>query len=111
MVVAVVAMLVVQVTFHQIVHMVAVGNRLMATTRPVTMALVMPLARVAGGAGVGIGGAHLDRVLFHATLGLVVQVAVMQVVDMIAVLHRGVPAACAVLVVVVLASHDSFSLP
>lgn len=94
-----------QVALDDIIHMVAMGNRLVAAPWAVVVPLVMAFAGVARGAGGRIFCGHLNFVLLHTLGGLVVQVAIVQVIDMVPVLHRGVAAGFAVLVAVILTSH------
>jgi hypothetical protein len=101
-VVAVVPVRVVQVTVDQVVHMIAVGDRLMSAAGPVHMGGIVSAARVLGGAFGGVLGGHLDAVLVHVIAVGVVQVTVMEVVHVVPVLDGRVPAAGAVRVVVVL---------
>jgi hypothetical protein len=92
-IVAVVAVRVVQVALHQVVDVVAVRHRLVAAPWPMLVVGVVPLAAVAGRAAVGIGGGNLDHVLVDMVAVRMMQVAVMQVVDMIAMADGGMPAA------------------
>jgi hypothetical protein len=100
-IVAVVAMGVVQVSVDQVVDMVAVRHRLVPASRPVRMRAVMAAALVTGRAPVRIGRRHLDRVLIDVILVHVVQMAVVEVVDVIAMANGSMPAPRAVLVRVV----------
>ena len=54
MIVAVVAVWVVQTTGDAVIHMIAVRHRLMAAARSVHMARVMPTTTMVGGAAVGM---------------------------------------------------------
>jgi hypothetical protein len=99
-VVAVVAVRVMQVAIDQIVDVVAVGDRLMAAA-----GTVLVIGRVSAAlvlvATVGIAVAHLDRVLVDVDLVRMVQVAVVQIVDVIAVAHGDMTAVRAMAVFVI----------
>jgi hypothetical protein len=92
---------VVQMTVDQVVDVVAVWNRLVSAPGSVHVTGVVGCAVVVGRAALGVGAVHGDRVLVDMTGVLVVEVAVVQVVDMVLVPHRGMPAARLVGVVVV----------
>jgi hypothetical protein len=79
MMVTVVAVRVVQLAIHQVVHVVAVGDRLVAAAGSVPVLLIVAVAE-AGGAAIRIRGAHLDAVLVDVVAVRVVETAVMQVV-------------------------------
>jgi hypothetical protein len=87
MIVAVIAMRVMQTAIDKIIDMITMGNRLMAATGAVLMR-----AFEVGRAAFGIGGADRNRVFVHAIAGHVVQMAIMQVVDVAFVAHRCVAA-------------------
>jgi hypothetical protein len=100
--IAMAAVRMVQMTIDQVVDMVAVRHGLVAATRTVLVAPLMAAAIVTGRAGVGIGRAHLDHVFVEMVAVRVMQVAVVEIVHMIAVPDRGVAAARTVLVRVVM---------
>jgi hypothetical protein len=102
MVVAMVAMRMVQMTVDQIVYMVAVRYRLVTASRPMHMGAVMAAALMAGRAPVGIGRRHLDAMLVDMVAMPMVQVAVMEVVDVVAVTYRRMAAGGTVVVGVIL---------
>jgi hypothetical protein len=97
-VVAVVAVRMVEVAGDQVVGVVAMRHGFVATIRTVGVIRVVPRAVVVRGAVVGVCGAHLDRVLVDMVLVRVMEVAVMQVIDVTIVLDRGVAALGTVLV-------------
>ena len=102
MIVAVTAMGVVQMTVDKIVDMVAVRNGLVSATWPMNVPALVAAASMAGGAGIRVGRRDCQRMLFNRTISIhVVQVAIVQVIDMVFVLYCGVPAIGAVLMVVV----------
>ena len=97
-----------QPAIHDVVNVVTMGHRFVSAARTVDMARLVAVRGI--GASFRIRIAHFDHVLFHHTiLTLVVQVAVVDVVDMIAVLDGSVPAVGAVLVVVVLVTGSLFT--
>jgi hypothetical protein len=81
--------------------MIAVRHGLVAAARTVLVAPLMAAAIVVRRAGVGIAGAHLDHMLVEMVIVRVMQVAVVEIVHVIAVPYRGVAAARTVLVWVV----------
>ena len=99
MIVAMVAVRVVQAAVDEVVHMVAVRDALVAATRPV---------RVAGSAGavdrsaaIRVPLGDLDCVFVHVVTVWVVQVAIVQVIDVVVVANCDVPATRTVLMGVV----------
>ena len=100
-VVAVVAMGMVQVPTHDVVDMVAMGNGLVAAVGTVGVSGVMTAAGVGGGAVGGIVGVDGQAVFLDARGAHMVQVAVMKVIDMVAMPDRRVAASGTVLVIVV----------
>jgi hypothetical protein len=109
-VVAVVAVRVVQVAAHQIVGVIAVGHGLVAAIGAVLVADGVAGAGVLRRAIRRVRGPDLDRVLAHAAVRSgVVQMAVVKVIGVVAVLDRGVTTARTVRVIVILVrvGHDS----
>jgi hypothetical protein len=94
--VAVPVVRVVQVVSHEVVHVVAVRHRLVAAPVPVPMAALMTVAAMLGRAPCGIVTVHVQRVLDHAAVLLMVQVPIVQVVHVVAVAHGRVAATSAV---------------
>ena len=102
MIVAMVTVRMMQMPIDEIVHMIAVGHRLMSTTGTVLMGRFMRAAIVCGGAGIGIPLRDLNAMLFYLTiLALMMQMPVVEVVRVAVVLNRCVPAVGAMLVVVI----------
>lgn len=97
MIVAMAAMLMMQMVAHTIIGVIAVRHRFVAATRAVHMRGIVTAATVTRGAAVGIFGGHSDHVLVKVTLMRVMQVTLVQVVDMPFVAHRRVAAAGAML--------------
>jgi hypothetical protein len=92
MVVAVTAVGMVEMPVHQVVHVVAMGHRLVAAARSVPVLAIMAAAIMVGRAAVGVVRRDLDRVLVDVPLVGMMEVPVVQVVDMIAVLDGDMPA-------------------
>jgi hypothetical protein len=98
-VVAVVAVRMVQVAIDQVIDVVAVRHRFVAATRPVLVAPRVSAALMLGSALRRILGAHRHGVLLDgAGLRGMVQVAVVQIIDVAVMLYGGVAAVRAVLV-------------
>jgi len=92
----------VQVAVDQIIDVVTMRNRLVATIWAVDMARIVPAALMVGRARIRVRGGDVNRVLFDlAVVSDVMHVAIVQVVNVIAVLNAGVFAIRAVLVVVI----------
>lgn len=89
-VIAMVAMGVVQVAADQVVGVIAVRHRLMATDGTVNMVGRVPIAGVIGRASVGIGGIGRQTMLIGVVAVGVVQVAIVEIVHMVGVGDGGV---------------------
>ncbi len=100
-VVAVAGVRVVQVPGDEVVDMIAVRDRLVTATGAVDMALGVTGAAVRRRARSGVGGANLDSALIHVAVMAAVEMAVVEVVDVIAVADREMPAIGAVNVIVI----------
>jgi hypothetical protein len=107
-IIAVVAMRVVQVTVDMVVDMVAVRHRLVAAGGAVHMTRLMAAAAMLRSAARGIGAAHLDGVLVDMVAMRVMEMPVMQIVDMVAMANSGVPATGVMLVRMVLVGRVTF---
>ena len=77
MIVAMVPVDVVQVTVHQIVNVVAVGDRLVPASRPMNMIRLMTATPMLRRAHVGVGFRNGDHVLIDVTIVRVMQVPIM----------------------------------
>ena len=97
MVVAVVAVLVVQATVYDVVDVIAVRHGFVAAAFAVDMAGT----GLHGVAAVWVGGVYIEAVFVVVAVVFVVQVAVMDVVDVVTVFNGGMAAAFAVNVLVV----------
>jgi hypothetical protein len=100
MVIAVIAMWMMQVAVHQIVDVIAMRNRFVSATRAVHVIWRVAAAVMGGRASVRVFCAYLKSVLVDMIAMRMVQMAIMQVVDVVAMPDGRVPAARAVLVVV-----------
>ena len=100
MIVAVVAVWVVQMVGHQIIHVVAVRHLGMAAIRTMHMGFRMPGAGVLRRASGSVGGGHSQSMLVHMGVVDMVQVAVMQVIDVSIMLDPRVAATRTMLMVV-----------
>jgi hypothetical protein len=101
-VVAVIAVRMVEMSVYEVVNVVAMRHRFVSASRAVNMIRIVSLASVCGCAASRIGVADLQRVLFDlAVRADVMQVTVVQVVHVVAVLNSGVLAVRAVFVVVI----------
>jgi hypothetical protein len=100
-IVAVIAVWMMQVAVDQIIDVVAVRDRLVAASWAMNMAGLVPRARVSRRAPVGILGRHLYDMFIDVTCMHVMQVTIVQIVHMITVLHGRMAASGTMLVVVV----------
>ena len=100
MVVAVVAVWVMQVTIDEVVDVVAVRDGFVATVWAVDMVAGVGVALMFGGAVRGICRAHFKGVLIHVVIVHVMQVAVVEIVDVASVLDGRMSAAFAMKMVV-----------
>jgi len=96
-----VAVRMVQVTVDQIIDVIAVRNRLVTATGPVDVARLVAGAAVFGRAAVRIALRNLDHMLIDMIAVGMVQVAVMQVIDVVTMADGGVAATGPMLVRVV----------
>jgi len=85
---------------HDVVHMVAVRDGLVAAIGAVFVVLRMPAALVLGRTPRGIRGVDREAVIVHVVAVHVVQMPVVEVIVMVAVFHRGVAAPRLVLMAV-----------
>lgn len=100
-VVAVIPVRVMEMSVDQIVDMVAVRYGFVSAAGTVPVVLVVSAAGVIGRAAAGIAIAHLDGVLVDVIAVGVMEMAVVQVVDVVTVPDRGMAARRAMLVRVV----------
>jgi len=73
---------------YQVIHMVAMRNRFMATTRSVNVSGIMTAANMPARTIGRIGFIHVQRVFFDkAGTALMMQVSIVQKVDMVPMLN------------------------
>lgn len=97
-IVAMVAVRVMEVTGNAVVDVIAVRNCLVAATGAVDMAGLMTAATVVRGAAVGVVAGDVDHMLVDMIFMRIVEVTVMQVIDVAAVTHGRVATTRPVLV-------------
>ena len=100
MVVAVVAVGVVEVAIDEIVHVVAVGDRFVATPRAVVVVLRVLATVVSRGTRFRVGTTDRQSVLLDHTAGYMVQVTIVEIIGVAVVLDRRVAAGWPMLMVV-----------
>lgn len=98
MVIAMIAVRMMEMAFDQIVDMITMRHRLVTAAGTVLMSGRVPGAMVLRGAGARIGGVYRDSMLVDVIAMHVVEVSVMQVVDMAAMPDRDMAAIRPVLV-------------
>lgn len=101
MIVAVVAVGVVQAAVHQVVNVIAVWHGLVAAVGPVRVSLSVFLLREVGRTVCRVGGADFEDVLVNVPLVMVMKMAVVEIINVAVVLDGGVAAIGAVLMRVV----------
>lgn len=101
-VIAMIAVRMVQMPIDEIADVVAVRDGFVATARTVNVTRFMTRAGVVRRAAIRVLLADLDHMLVHMVPVRVVKMPIMQVIDMVAVTDSGVPAIRAVDMVVVL---------
>ena len=103
MIIAVVAVRMVQVAVDEVVDVVAMRDSLVAAVRTMDVPWFVTAAGVSRSAGLGIRVTDGKGVFFNgSSICLMMKVSVMQVVDVSLVLDGRVTAACSVLVIVIL---------
>ena len=100
MVVAVLAVRMVQVAVDQVVDVITVGHRLVSAARAVPMAGLVATTTMLGCTGGRIAFGHRDGVLVDMIAVNMMKVPVVEVVDVAVVKHGGMSATWAVLMVV-----------
>jgi hypothetical protein len=89
-IVAVVAVGVMQPTVHQVVHVIAMRHGGMATVGAVNVSVLVCFGERT--AAVGIGLVHGQNMLIHVVFVGMVQVAVVKVIDVVVMTNGGMPA-------------------
>lgn len=88
----------VQMIAHKIIDVIAVRHRFMTTPRAMPVRGIMTPARMIGGAAHTICCGNIDRVFVHVISVRMMHMAIVQIVNMIAMAKGGMAAAGAVLV-------------
>jgi len=101
MIVAVPIVLMMEMTVHQVVHVIAVGNRRVATAWTMYVVACMSGAVVTQSAVVRVVAVHVEFVLVDMIPVRMVQMTVMEVVDVAVMDDRGMTAVRAMTVIVV----------
>lgn len=100
--ITVVAVRMMQIAVNQIIHMVAMRNRLMPASRTVDMASIMPGTDVIRGALGGVRGTDLQHMLIDMRTVDMVQMAIVQIIGMAGVAYSQMTAAWTMLMVVIM---------
>jgi hypothetical protein len=87
-IIAVIAMWVMEMPTHEVVYVISVRHRLMPATRTVYMGCLVAGTPMLGCASFGICCRNLDHVLFDVVFIDVVKMPVVEIVDMISVADR-----------------------
>ncbi len=114
MVVAMGAVRVVEVPSHEVVDVIAVGDRFVAATVAVDVVARVARTEVRGGAGGGIGGVHFENTFVYMAVVAVVEVPIVEVVDVVAMADRDMAAVGAVDMIVIgvgAVAHGCFFFP
>jgi hypothetical protein len=101
MIVAMIAVRMVQVSVDKVIDVIAMRHRLMSASGAMHMPRLVAAAAVIRGALVGIFRTHLDRMLIHVIAVRMMEMAIMQIIDVIAVANGCVATAGAMLMVVI----------
>lgn len=100
-IVAVIAVRMVQVSVYQIVDVVAVRYRLVPAAGAVTVARLVAAAGVIRRAAIGIFAAHFQHVLVNVVAVRMMEVTIVEIINVVAVANRGVPTVFTVRVIVI----------
>ena len=98
MIIAVIAVNMMQMTRNQVVHMIAMGNRLVSATYAMLVALLMAIANVIGSTTCRVRTGGLDHVFINMPFMHEMQVSVVQVIDVAVVLYSDMSAVGTMLV-------------
>jgi hypothetical protein len=111
-IVAMLAMLMMQPAIDEIIHMVPMRHRLVSAAWAMDMPGFVPFMAVLRRAAVRVLGGHVNDMLLDLVAFLVVQMSIMQIIDMIAVLHPEVTAIRAMMMRMLrmrAGGHETFS--
>jgi hypothetical protein len=109
-----IAVRMVKMAVHEVIHMIAVGHCFMPATRAMHVSWLMSRAAVAWRAVVGICRAQFDHVLIDMIAMGMMEMAIVQIVHVIAMTNGGMTAAGAVQMIVIgvvrkiAGTHDLF---
>jgi hypothetical protein len=92
-IVAMIAVRMVQVSVDQIISVITVWNRLMTTAGAMSMRRLMVAASVLRRAAIRIRGSDFDHVFIDMTVVHMMQVAVVEIIDVAVMSNRGMTAA------------------
>jgi len=92
-IVAVIAVRVMEATIDQVIKVVPMRNRLMATARAMPMRLIMSGSTMLRVTPIGIRGANFNHVFISAPLFHMLQMAMVEIINMILMLNGNVAAA------------------
>lgn len=101
MIIAMITVRMMEVSVDKIIDVIAVGYRLMSAPRAVHMPRLVTAAAVIRRASIGIFRAHLDDMLIHVIAVRMMEMAIMQIVDVVGVTNGRVATAGAMLMVVI----------
>lgn len=101
MIIAVIAMRVMQMSIDQVINMVAVWNSFMTAIWPMLMIGIMPCTTVLWRTFIWVFVTYGKRMLINMFVVLMMKVSIMQVIDMVAMHNRGMAATFTVLMVMV----------
>jgi hypothetical protein len=101
-IIAVIAVNVMQMTGDQVVHVIAVGNYLVSATCAMLVTLLMALANVMGSTTCRVGSGGLDYVFINMAFMHEMQVSVVQIINVAVVLYSDMSAVGTMLMSVLL---------
>ena len=102
MIIAVIAVWMMEVSIDEIVDVIAVGNRFVTTAGSMDVSIFVAGLVVMILTAIRVGFGHRDDVLFDYSVGfLVMEVAVVEIVDVITMFECGMAAVSTVLVIMV----------
>lgn len=100
-VVAMIAMRMVEMPIDKVVHVIAVRHDLMSASRPMHVSRLMTPAAMRRRALIGVVRVYLDRVLIDMIAVGMMEMAIMQIVGVVAVTNGGMAAAGTMPVIVI----------
>jgi hypothetical protein len=110
MVVAMIAVRMVQAPVDEIIEMVSMGDRLMAAIWTMPMRCLVPFRRLVGRAAIRVLGCYFDDMLIDAAAFNVLEVSLIKIIDVVCMANRDVATSRPMNVRLGSRSHDtSFS--